>query len=111
MYLSYDIFSSIFVFLCLLARGRQSPNTRKIELYGDDFFRRSLNSKFWEPLGKKASHVSESGVSSGDKGQSINPFWQLAFAHDFSSPAHLSKQFSLSFVLHFLKICSQLYFK
>lgn len=111
MYSSYDTFSAIFVFLCLLARGRQSPNTWKVALYGDDFFRRSLNSKFWEPLGKTASHVSESGISRGDKGRSVNPFSQLAFAHDFSSPAYLSKQFSLSFVLHFLKICSQLYFK
>lgn len=40
----------------------------------------------------------------------MNPFWQLVF-HDFSSPVYLSKQFSFSFVLHFLKICSHLYFK
>ena len=68
------------------------------------------NSKFWEPLGKTFS-TSGNGISGGDKGQSINSFWQLAFSHDSYSPAYLSKQFSFSFVLHFLKICSHLYFK
>lgn len=67
---------------------------------GMTFSRRSLNSKFWEPLGR-AFNIRGNGISGG-KGWSINPSWQLAFSHDFSSSAYLSRQFSFSFVLQFL---------